>query len=87
MAPSPDTQPFAVDFLEQPLAQDDRIAFTSAEDERLYVGTIRMVEGEQLIVHSGHLLIVEGDHLRANGGKPERIKFAQVVRLPSEDSA
>ncbi|HVK16330.1 MAG TPA: hypothetical protein VM533_05230 [Fimbriiglobus sp.] len=88
MAPSPRTLP-VVDFLEQPLSEGDRIAFNNGNDGRLYAGSIRMVERDayQLVVHSGHLLIIEGDLLRANGGKPERIRFNQVVRLPSEDGA
>lgn len=94
MTPSPEPHPTlaVVDFFDQPLTEGDRIAFTSTDSTHLYSGTIKLIgrdhsTREQLIVQSGHLLIIEGTHMRASGGKPEHIRFNQVVRRPVEDSA
>ncbi|MGW2384457.1 hypothetical protein [Streptomyces sp. NPDC001658] len=91
MTPSPEPHPLTVvDFFDQPLTEGDRIAFTSTDNASLYSGTIKLIgrnhsAREQLVVQSGHLLVLEGTHMRASGGKAEHIRFNQVVRHPAED--
>jgi hypothetical protein len=93
MAPSPETDPPlpVVDFFDQPLIEGDRIAFTSDVDH-LYSGTVQLIgrdksSREQMVVQSGHLLILDGKYMRLSGGKPEHIRFNQVVRRPDQDGA
>lgn len=89
------TQPRAlpvVDFFEQNLTEGDRIAFTSKDNPGLYIGIIQLIgressNREQIVVQSGHLLILEGKLIQRSGGKPEHIYFNQVVRRPSLDGA
>ena len=81
-----------VDFFGQPLSEGDRIAFTSKADATLYSGTVKLIgrdnsAREQLVVQSGHFLVLQGTHMRLSGGKPEHIRFNQVVRRPTEDGA
>lgn len=80
-----------VDFFDQPLTEGDRIAFTEKDDARLYAGMIKLIgrdsSREQLVVQSGQLTILNGTHMRLSGGKPEHIRFNQVVRRPTQDGA
>ncbi|MEW2266938.1 hypothetical protein [Streptomyces sp. NPDC047868] len=93
MAPSPETTPPlpVVDFFDQPLAEGDRIAFTEKDDARLYAGTVKLIGSdsgrEQIVIQSGQLRILEGTFMRLSGGRPEHIRFNQVVRRPAQDGA
>jgi hypothetical protein len=75
-----------VDFFDQPLNEGDRIAFAN-KDGSLYSGTIKLIgrdhaAREQLVVQSGTLLVLKGTHMPLSGGRPEHIRFNQVVRRP-----
>ena len=81
----------AVDLLNQPLAEGDRIVFLSRDPHGLCTGTIKMTgyntwTQKQIVVESGHLLVLQGEHQRPNQ-QPECIKFSQVVRQPAGDGS
>ncbi|MFF7476626.1 hypothetical protein [Streptomyces sp. NPDC008092] len=89
MAPT-EKQPLTVfDLFDQPLSEGDKIAFTSKDNDAHYIGTIMLIgrDGsarEQIVVQSGHLVILQGRLVPVTGSRPEHIRFNQVVRRPAE---
>ena len=92
MTATTDTPLPVVDFFGQDLSEGDRIAFTAKDDPCLYSGTIVVIgrgngDREQIVVRSGHFIVLNGTYMRLSGGKPEHIRFNQVVRRPPQDGA
>jgi len=88
MAPTEPPPPLpAVDFAGTPLNVGDCVAFILIFDNQpgLYGGRIALVGKDQVCVDSGTLHVVRGSRQKPTG-KPERIRYATIIRRPDVET-